>query len=334
MPNIFQQNTNTLMNLSNKVDQDRQNALTMRKAKLDMSNAERHTLMQNLYTVGRSADSVVDEESYQRWKGFIGTTYGQAAADKIPKSYDADGKDYVDQKKAESNILYESLGKGKPVEVPLYRMDGDKRIETKAIYGSPRFKDLISGKRGHKWEQGHLVQSPSKQRTPDEEVDVYKRKKKIDMEYAGGGTGGTEDERQSYLHKMSVPQYKAYLEELKIQTRKKFGWLSAQEHAQVVQYTAEVRRLKRAIDEQEKFLTVPNGKEMFPEKAEKVEQLNDELYGIQEGLNRITGVKKENTQRPSNFPKDLWDNYIKDGKDPDDLIERWNNLKTKPKVKY
>jgi len=200
MPNIFQQNTNTLMNLSNKVDQDRQNALTMRKSELDMSNAERQTLMQNLYTVGRSADSVVDEESYQRWKGFIGTTYGQAAADKIPKSYDADGKDYVDQKKAESNILYESLGKGKPVEVPLYRMDGDKRIETKAIYGSPRFKDLMSGKRGHKWEQGHLVQSPSKQRTPDEEVDVYTRKLQAEKKIFGnsGKRGSGSDFEKAY----------------------------------------------------------------------------------------------------------------------------------------
>jgi len=192
---IMQQNTNTLRGLAQDKEQSEINTLNKKRLKQEVNIADRKEYMERAWIAGQTLNSVVDEPSYQQARKFaLSLSGGDETKSDWPQNFE---KDFVDRKKAEANIMYEALGKGKPLEVPMsITKDGEER-KTRAIFGSPQYKRMIEAG----WKQGELVQPPSRGKTVDEELKLYEEKKKIDVRYPSTSGDGSDFERsyQQYL---------------------------------------------------------------------------------------------------------------------------------------
>lgn len=175
---IMQRNTNAMRSMAQFEMADKRNALANEESAQNIQEGGRKAAMERLWTMGKMLDSVTDEATYENAKGFMKELYGDEVSKKLPEKYDPD---WVDRKKAESNIFFEALGVGKEVEVPMTNKDGTRK--TKAIYGSKQYLDNL--KKG--WTQGDLIEKKAdpayKPTNRKQAMKDFEEKEKIKSRY-------------------------------------------------------------------------------------------------------------------------------------------------------
>ena len=278
---IMDRNVNVLAGMADMEQREKHNALIEQGLTQDIKTKERDAKMQQLWVLGRALDSAVDDESYQKVLGFGKELYGEKALENMPKNYDPE---FIKRRKFEVNVLYDTIGKGKPMEIYMTNKDGTRK--TKAEVGSSRYNLLKS----EGWEEGELI-NPYIPKSDAEWKDIEK-KTGIEKRY----TPKTDAEWKDIGKKKSIDEsYTPLTEQEKTDIKSK-----------------EIIKADVAV-EKEKKLQEPKGKELKYKQAQQlVLSLSKKVPGIAVFLGSLqdgTATNEDKESAKAKVPPELRPSY-------------------------